>query len=105
MMVRKDSRGDPLCIIESFFTDISTGSARSMFIVLPAGLVNQSAHMLATELAPYLRVPVGVHYDKNSLPGVGRIGKNDTVVEFVVRARITDRQRQYLFDEVRWSIL
>jgi hypothetical protein len=50
-----------------------------MFIVLPAGLVNQSAHMLATELAPY-GAAVGVHYDKNSLPGVGRIEvKNDTV--------------------------
>jgi hypothetical protein len=49
------------------------GLARSLYIVLPKGLVKQSSHMLATELSPYSLIPIIVHteeqFGQNPTPG------------------------------------
>jgi hypothetical protein len=111
MMGSERHQSSPLCIIESYYTDIARGEAHSLSIVLPEGLVKQSACLLAAELAPYSLVPVRLHVDDDLLPAKGCINiMNDTVCKLLLVAKaerkkggaqaLDEAPIQHIFDEV-----
>jgi hypothetical protein len=71
------------------------GLARSLYIVLPKGLVKQSSHMLATELSPYSLIPIIVHteeqFGQNPTPGCVVV-MNETTCKRLLVTRAEQRR-------------
>ena len=96
----------PMSVLESYYRDveIENQTAKCTVVVLPQGLLQQSASMLARELQPYSLVPVGVHSSSAAAPRERIVSlMSESVAKQLVMAQDAIKQDppvHYIFDEV-----
>ena len=104
----------PLCLLDSFYQDVSPAggakpTARCTAVVLPRGLLRQSAAMLARDLAPYCMVPMRVISNAGNKmhSGLAYVMHDTTLKLMIANGNATPRKTggidlpiQYIFDEV-----